>query len=690
MTIHDPKKKQSFFDGIKQAARFMAFANRNGQALKARGLVETARTTLALANMELAKMDCRHPLQARRIWEFDQVMVSLTQGKWFAARAMQSGDKADWAGALAQLRQANAEAESLHHALLSGSEEPLPISERPLAQRNSEILFAGDVPIVPPINPIILLQGSDFEMGRQYARQVVEIFGKWVFARQAGQPFSEAEKLELSRWEAQMQQHAPEMIGFCQGWAAGAVEAGVPIRYEDVLNIWTGCRPPARDYFGLDGGLPDDLHPPACSGHAAWGRATRDGRLVCGSSGDHDCGYMATLVVYPESGYPFIYTPFSVTGDLPKIGPVYMMGHPGMNNQGLAYVHHGGAPKMIEAQQRWGYGIRLGTAVFHILRFARSAEEARQMEASFPIGDVGDFSGVGYPGGFWADEQGGFVTESRQEPEIVRTAGQMGETDFLLANNSALSRAAEAAGWLQSNRHNWGWDEHAGWYPKTLSFGTGLSAVGQEAQTQSLFAYIYLNSFGRNRYAFEQLNAGLGQIDADFMRRLYCTAGSLPEGDWKRITQQWRKTGAWGEYASGHASNALVAVMQPERGEGGRYALCVGTAKRGLPPHSPTGATPIYGETNAFWEVRLASSPSALTAAARQTAEQDAAAARARLEKMNPQDAASARLQALLDAAEADLSQPMPVDGEAADYARAVRAYTRAQVRTRQIVDALE
>lgn len=169
MTTDHQNKKKSPFAGLKQLAGFMAFAARNSQALKTRGLVESARTTLALANMELAKLDYHHPIYARRVWEFDQVMVSLTKGKWFATRAMQSGAKDAWAGALAQLRQANADAKRLQAALLANSQENLSITEHRLEPRDSEILFAGDVPIVPPINPVIVLQGSDFEMGRQYA-----------------------------------------------------------------------------------------------------------------------------------------------------------------------------------------------------------------------------------------------------------------------------------------------------------------------------------------------------------------------------------------------------------------------------------------------------------------------------------------------------------------------------------------
>ena len=99
----------------------MSFAARNSKALRARSRVEAVRTTLALANMQLAKLDYHHPLYAGRVWEFDQVMIELTAGDWFATRAMQAGPKADWRNAVAQLEQANTDAERLHAALLSAS-----------------------------------------------------------------------------------------------------------------------------------------------------------------------------------------------------------------------------------------------------------------------------------------------------------------------------------------------------------------------------------------------------------------------------------------------------------------------------------------------------------------------------------------------------------------------------------------
>jgi len=62
--------------------------------------------------------------------------------------------------------------------------------------------------------------------------------------------------------------------------------------------------------------------------------------------------------------------------------------------------------------------------------------------------------------------------------------------------------------------------------------------------------------------------------------------------------------------------------MKPDDRSEGIYALCVGTAARGLAPKSPTRATPVYGETNAFWETGLADSPLSIATAARQRAQE--------------------------------------------------------------------
>lgn len=43
-----------------------------------------------------------------------------------------------------------------------------------------EISFAGEVPLPPNVRPVILMKGSDYDLGYQYYQQLVQIFGRWV------------------------------------------------------------------------------------------------------------------------------------------------------------------------------------------------------------------------------------------------------------------------------------------------------------------------------------------------------------------------------------------------------------------------------------------------------------------------------------------------------------------------------
>jgi hypothetical protein len=58
---------------------------------------------------------------------------------------------------------------------------------------------------------------------------------------------------------------------------------------------------------------------------------------------------------------------------------------------------------------------------------------------------------------------------------------------------------------------------------------------------------------------------------------------------------------------TGHAGNAIVVFMKPSEG---KYAAYVGPAARGLTAHAPyPHCGPVYGETNAGWEISLGSTP---------------------------------------------------------------------------------
>lgn len=668
----------------------MRFAARNAKFFRAARKKDRVRAALCLANIEIAKLDPAGPLYAERVRELDAAMIELHKGKWYATEATRTGSSERWKQTFAALRQAGRLARALQGRLSGKPLDPAESELPRLESRGTEISFVDDVPLVPNITPIVVLRGSDFEMGRQYAQQVVEIFGRWILQRHAGVKLSSDEQVELGRWEEQHRRHTPWLLDFCRGWASGALEAGVPMSYEEVLDLWVGHQPPAVGYLG-SGGLPD-LPPLACSGVAAWGRASADGKLVTGSTGDHDLSFQVTIVAFPDQGNAFIYSPFGATGEIGGAGNIFFFGHPAINSKGLAYVHHGGGPKFLEPRESWGYGIRRAASVIHALRFCDTAREVQQLELSWPIGDVG-FGDQNTVGGFWADDGYGYVCEGRREPLAIREAGMLGETDFLFANNSVAHPRAIESEWLAKEKELWVWDEHGGWRPKVAtgmkkSLGLFLAFASGKLSTSELLSrglrYAYTNSCARNRFLFEQMDERRGRVDLEAMKEVYRTGGTIPEGSWRKVSKDYVDHGAWGKVSSAHASNAMTVVTKP--GEG-RYCLCTGPARRGLAPMMPNAAIVIRGETNAFWELRLGREPAAMVREAGALARALAIRAREEQERRG-----ATALTELLNASEAELAagDAVSLEGPPAALSRALRHFTRAQVRAQQVLQALD
>lgn len=669
----------------------LRFATRNAKFFRAARKKDRVRAELCLANIELAKLDPSSPLYAERVREFDAAMIALHQAKWQATAATRSGSRQEWKEAFALLRMAKRLARGLSRRLAGHELEALAFEPPRIESHGTEIGFCDGVPLVPNITPIVVLQGTDVEMGRQYAQQLLEIFGPWILQRHAGLALSAEDKLELGKWEEQHRRHTPWVLDFCRGWAEGATEAGVEMSYHDVLDLWVGHRPPASQYLG-SGGLPD-LPPMACSGVAAWGRATKDGRLVTGSTGDHDLSFQVTIVAFPTEGNAFIYSPFGATGEIGGAGPIYFFGHPAINSKGLAYVHHGGGPKFLEPRQTWGHGIRRAASVIHGLRFCDTAREVQALELGWPIGDVG-YGDQNTVGGFWADDGYGYVCEGRAEPLAIREAGLLGETDFLYANNSVAHPRAIESEWLAKEKDLWTWDAHGGWRPKVAtgmkkSLGLFLAFASGRLSTSELLGrgmrYAYTNSCARNRFLFEEMERRRGRVDLEAMKEVYRTGGTIPEGPWRKVVKNFTERGVWGKTSAAHASNAMTVVTRPSDGT---YCLCTGPARRGLAPMMPNAAIPIYAETNAFWEIRLGKDPAAMVREAGALAKALVARARAEDEHWRPVPA----LAELLDIAEVELAAgdaialPAPVERTS----KALRHYTRAQVRAQQVLHALE
>jgi len=198
---------------------------------------------------------------------------------------------------------------------------------------------------------------------------------------------------------------------------------------------------------------------------------------------------------------------------------------------------------------------------------------------------------------------------------------------------------------------------------------------------------------------FNMLRHGLGHIDINYMKMLFRKSGTLPPGAWKDIVATYNKTGEWGEVSTGNPSNAFVAVMNPVKGDNGVFAICIGPARRGLTPITPTWCNPIYDETNAFLELKLAANPAKLTEAARLRAQELIQKATQTLSKSCLSDQARKPLDRLLDRAQEELTQgkryektaqEAAVNEAVYDWAKSTRAYTRAQVRALQVYEALD
>ncbi|TET44617.1 MAG: hypothetical protein E3J66_00655, partial [Dehalococcoidia bacterium] len=490
-----------------------------------------------------------------------------------------------------------------------------------------EICFEGKVPLPPNVRPVIILEGSDYDMGYQYYQQLVQVFGRWMLKEVAPKELTDEGLTALRAYQWYLRKYAPEMIDLFKGMADGGTDAGVPLSYEDVLAHCTGIEyileaPPRNEIKSYPGAPPGSERvklPPECSGWAAWGRATKDGELICGASTDHEHRCEVTIVVFPESGNNFIISPFRPT----MLGQ--LCGHPGMNNKGLAYVQHG-ATHWIQCKPRekYTYGITEGTAILHTLRFADCAGEAKDMQLDYPSGD-------GYAGGFWADIDGSaFIIECRENPIAIRHAGDFGETDFLYQTNNALHKDLGHCQAEPGGRNVY--IPHGGW-------------LGSNAST--------IQSIARNLGVWNMLHNYQGEVDLNFAKMIYRFSGEPPAyPTLEEADDAWfaRKGEGWDQKIC-HQNNALVSIVLPDDGDEGLYYVCAGCAAEIANPLGPQGHHYLVSPTHSFYQLKLASSPDKLVEAAKRQAQYDLYYADHQLMKLNYSDAAYAPLNEIFNRA---------------------------------------
>ncbi|MDO8776286.1 MAG: hypothetical protein Q7K57_47770 [Burkholderiaceae bacterium] len=532
------------------------------------------------------------------------------------------------------------------------------------ATYGTEIQFVDDVPIVPSICPIVILEGSSYEMGRQYIQQVVEIFGGWIFKAVAAREYTDEEILIIKKWHEYIVELTPEICEMAKGFVDETRDLGINISYWNVIQLWTGHFEPIwmgvkghgiRDltqtnihsghagsgaaYLGGQNlnGISVDENADLCSGCCAWGEATKDKKLIAGSTTDHDCTFQVTIVAYPNEGNAFIYTPFSVNGFIPNLGQYFFAGHPGMNSKGVAYIHHGGGRHGIENESDRGYGLRRGASTFHNLRYATCAKDAQDFELNCPIGDVGTI--LGSVGGFYADANSAYVCEARPSSAIGSQAiirnhsfdGSGKIFDFLYANNNSIHPRSSAG--FQPPESGYQFNHIEGWFEDTPIKHAGINPnrLGSILSTKS--------SQGRNKYHYDSLKSLYGDLDLEKMQEVY--KKSAPErfrSDGQVMSHKEREI-AWlsgNDWPSSvcHRVNAFTCIMKPDSNNKGVYTGCIGPANRRALMHIPGHGYYYYDEVNEFWEISLTASAESMVDNALEIAEKNMALAEKKLRSM--------------------------------------------------------
>ncbi|MBE0711764.1 MAG: hypothetical protein IH583_05220, partial [Candidatus Aminicenantes bacterium] len=232
-----------------------------------------------------------------------------------------------------------------------------PLSSYPSSPASSAILssfFPTDDPardsLPPSILPVVVLRGSDYDMGFQYGEQACAYIDrtredKWASALQR---FSREEVLRaLQANQSFVKRYTPEWIDFMRGMAEGATKAGYPMSYTDILLMNCTLPDPKTSVFPV--GADKEEFPPkdkGCSVASAWGSATKDGRLIGIDTLDTpDVAHAVVIVAYPDRGNAYM-----CGADAGEIGDHFLM-----NNKGLFLGNSGGGGSPRPEDE--GYGL---------------------------------------------------------------------------------------------------------------------------------------------------------------------------------------------------------------------------------------------------------------------------------------------------------------------------------------------
>ena len=497
----------------------------------------------------------------------------------------------------------------------------------------------------PSILPVLILQGSDYEMGVQYGTQAASYLEKTREAKWASAllRFNREEVLKaLKAIQFYIKTYTPEWIDFLRGMADGAAAAGQPFAYTDALLMNCTLPDPKTSTYP-PGAEKDSLPPKGCSVASAWGSATMDGRLIGIDTLDtSEVPHAVVIAAFPDKGNAYI-----CGADAGEIGDHFLM-----NNKGffLGNSGGGGSPRPEDED----YGIGWSCSLPYLVRFSATAEEARDTILKWKINVPENFHFV--------DTRGGaYVVEKTSALQSVRKPGDFGEKDFLFSTNNYLTEKM-----------------------KVTKEGDFVGAHGGYG--------VYASP--RNKMIWDMLHNYHGKINLEFAKMILRFPGSPPP---------YPPDGGW-EAMFCRPSNLWTAVALPHDGDEGEAHICTGPVSRVLHASKAFDGSimkPTYqytAGTHTFYSLRLAAGPKELVKAARKYADEAISSAYEKVMFLNYGDPGYAGLKALYGTAVGEMFKGRDFYNRAllsggndqlALFARAASLFARSQAHANEVFEAL-
>ena len=292
-----------------------------------------------------------------------------------------------------------------------------------------------DKELLPPaVRPVIVLSGSMHDMGLQYGAQAAPLL-----ARNSAVIASEVLPMWGGNWASVIEQMdkyasliAAENPGIIDLWKGMAEGSGLD--YYDILMINLSLplliMAPQEKIDGARHSL--------CSTFSAWGSRTAGGTLHGSANLDQGWNmgtHTVVIVAFPDDGYPFIAAP-------PWAGE--LIGSAAINSEGLAML---GSAGQDGGDGDYAVGIPNMTARLIALLTASTVDEAidRYLTVHPSNSENAHF----------LDPNGAKLVEYTPAHHAVRTSGEYGEKDYLVATNHFVSGEMQSS--LVGGEYNDGW-----------------------------------------------------------------------------------------------------------------------------------------------------------------------------------------------------------------------------------------